>query len=670
MRIRSTPNRVTLLIGLALLVTVAAAPAINAQLPASPGSQRQIERFSVTVSAIDVDAVPIEKFDPVYPSMARTAGITGTVTVRVQVAESGAVVESTAPSGHPLLRQACANAVRQWTFAPPMRDGKAVTARGTIEFTFAVEVEAAAVPDAVTLDGSDSADRENVEDGELSGDGEGVATEEDSGSTESAPERSPLAEAIDQARMNPTSPELQVALAKTYFTYGMGDEAIAAYRTALQLKPDFELAVLGLGETYQMLGRIDDEILTYQQALLVMPNSTAVLRILGGTLSERKRFADSIPIFERLASLIPDDAFVANSLGWSYFRIDQLERADREFRRATAINPAFGQALHNLGAVSNRRGRHDDAIEAYSRILVVDPRYVQLNRVHRELAAVYIAVRRYDDAIDLLETVISDTPDFVEAYCQLSEAYMFLERLEDARKILKRAFVVDPDSRCALSYWAALNTRLRKPAEAEVAARRLVELLPEDLFARASFVRFLVDHRRFDEAVTEAKSIVAKEPAQYRWHHMLAFVLNEAGRLPEAEVSYRSALALVPDSSEALNALGYFLANHDRKLDEAVQLLHRAVEIEPKNGSILDSLGWALVKVGKLDDAERYLDEAVMRRPESAEIQEHVGDLALTRGQIDKAKKHWQQALTITSATDEELARIRAKLAKIQNPER
>ena len=77
----------------------------------------------------------------------------------------------------------------------------------------------------------------------------------------------------------------------------------------------------------------------------------------------------------------------------------------------------------------------------------------------------------------------------------------------------------------------------------------------------------------------------------------------------------------------ALNNLGYFLTERKDRLDEALSLIQRAVNIDPTNGSFLDSLGWLYFQMGKLPEAKRYLEQAAVYEHQSSTIREHLGDL-------------------------------------------
>jgi Tfp pilus assembly protein PilF len=112
-----------------------------------------------------------------------------------------------------------------------------------------------------------------------------------------------------------------------------------------------------------------------------------------------------------------------------------------------------------------------------------------------------------------------------------------------------------------------------------------------------------------------------------------------------------------------LNNLGYFLADRGERVQEAESLIRRAVNIEPTNGSYLDSLGWVLFKQGKVEEARKYLEQAVVYSPRSATIHDHLGDLYKKQGQMEKARVKWEEALKLATEPDE-IKKIKEKLGK------
>jgi tetratricopeptide (TPR) repeat protein len=119
-----------------------------------------------------------------------------------------------------------------------------------------------------------------------------------------------------------------------------------------------------------------------------------------------------------------------------------------------------------------------------------------------------------------------------------------------------------------------------------------------------------------------------------------------------------------------LNYLGYMLADRGVKLDEALTLIKKAVDLDPTNGAYLDSLGWAYFKLGKYDQAEDNLNKASRSQHMGADptVQDHLGDLYQKTGRLKLAAAHWERALeewnkTIAAEVDQDdVAKVQKKL--------
>jgi tetratricopeptide (TPR) repeat protein len=100
-----------------------------------------------------------------------------------------------------------------------------------------------------------------------------------------------------------------------------------------------------------------------------------------------------------------------------------------------------------------------------------------------------------------------------------------------------------------------------------------------------------------------------------------------------------------PLDGNALNYLGYMLADRTDRHGEAVELIERALKTEPDNPAYLDSLGWALFKQGKANEAAAPLSRAAAALPANSVIQDHHGDVLAQQGKWAEAVAAWQRAL-------------------------
>ena len=151
----------------------------------------------------------------------------------------------------------------------------------------------------------------------------------------------------------------------------------------------------------------------------------------------------------------------------------------------------------------------------------------------------------------------------------------------------------------------------------------------------------------------------------------LGAVLDQAHRDTEAEQAFRDLLARDPLNAQALNYLGYMLADRGRSLDEAVTLIKRALDRDPGNASYLDSLGWAYFKLGRFDLAAQNLRQAAGKLTTNSVVQDHFGDVLFQLKRVDEAIAAWRKALDGDGASIERGA-IEAKIkdARKQGPPR
>ena len=124
----------------------------------------------------------------------------------------------------------------------------------------------------------------------------------------------------------------------------------------------------------------------------------------------------------------------------------------------------------------------------------------------------------------------------------------------------------------------------------------------------------------------------------------LAMVAEKLNRVDEAEARLKHLVELKPDDAQALNALGYTLVDRTPRTNEGYALIERAHKLSPEDPFILDSMGWALYRLGRLDEAEKYLQRALDDRPDP-EIAAHLGEVLWRKGDRARARALWKEQL-------------------------
>jgi tetratricopeptide (TPR) repeat protein len=207
--------------------------------------------------------------------------------------------------------------------------------------------------------------------------------------------------------------------------------------------------------------------------------------------------------------------------------------------------------------------------------------------------------------------------------------------------------------------------RLEKPAEAEQRLRAVVAREPKNYDVLVTLGNLLRNNENYKDAepiYSQALALVAK-PERQHWSvfYYRGISRERLKNWPAAEADFRKALELSPDESSVLNYLGYSLVDMNQKLDEAVDMIKKAVEAKPNDGYIVDSLGWAHFQLGAFEDAVVQLERAVDLRAGDPIIAEHLGDAYWRVGRKLEAKFQWQHAKDNKPEPDD-LKRIEGKL--------
>lgn len=152
--------------------------------------------------------------------------------------------------------------------------------------------------------------------------------------------------------------------------------------------------------------------------------------------------------------------------------------------------------------------------------------------------------------------------------------------------------------------------------------------------------------RQYEAAVELLESGLATYPEDVDMRYAYALALEQSGELARAEEQLRQIMREYPDNASAYNALGYMLTINDQRLAEAEQLIARALELQPGDPAILDSMGWVLFKRGQPEEALPYLQKAFERYPDP-EVGAHLGEVLWVLDRRDEAREIWEQSREI-----------------------
>ncbi|MCJ2043867.1 tetratricopeptide repeat protein [Methylobacterium sp. J-078] len=194
---------------------------------------------------------------------------------------------------------------------------------------------------------------------------------------------------------------------------------------------------------------------------------------------------------------------------------------------------------------------------------------------------------------------------------------------------------------------------------------------PDDIDIISALGNVQRSRKKYEEAAetySRAIALIGDRPASNYWttFYFRGTAYERAKQWPKAEADLKKALELVPASqpgarAQVLNYLAYSWVDQNMNIDEAFTMLKQAVDAAPRDGMIIDSLGWAYFRLGRWDDAVRELEKAIELKPGDPTINDHLGDAYWRAGRRLEGKFQWQHAKDL-NPEPEDLEKINAKL--------
>jgi len=244
----------------------------------------------------------------------------------------------------------------------------------------------------------------------------------------------------------------------------------------------------------------------------------------------------------------------------------------------------------------------------------------EMDEAHMRLASLLREAERYEAALDALAKIDRESPLYTTAKLQGAWVYEEAGDLEAAvgrvREFLRHA----PEN---TETWTTLGDIYRSNERFSEAA---------EAYTRAI-------------ALSTDGEDAGEDSADWFLYFTRGIAYERMGEWEKAEADLTQALALNGDDPQLLNYLGYSWIDRGKNLERGTELIQRAVDMRPRDGFIVDSLGWAYYLRGDYEKAVELLERAVLLEPSDPTINDHLGDAYWKVGRRAEARFQWRHAL-------------------------
>jgi tetratricopeptide (TPR) repeat protein len=322
--------------------------------------------------------------------------------------------------------------------------------------------------------------------------------------------------------------------------------------------------------------------------------------------------------------LYPDSVLLRTTYSRLLVDLTDYPAALEQFRELHRLTPDDDEIAFGYAMLATQQKNWDEARPLWQELRAVPDR--------RDEASYYLAQVEEENgnddlAIGLFRSV-GGTELKVDAVMRTAQILGRTGRLAEARDTLQRARIANPG----------------RAADLYVAETQIVQ-----------------KHGDPDEALALYEAAIAAFPDSQDLLYNRALFVVELGDFAWMERDLRRLLEEDPDYADALNALGYTLADRNERLDEAFAYISRALKLRPDSPAVLDSMGWVLYRQGDLVQAASYLRRALALTQDD-EIAAHLGEVLWVSGQRADAQAVWREGLAHSPDSD----KIRAVIERLQ----
>jgi tetratricopeptide (TPR) repeat protein len=491
-------------------------------------------------------------------------------------------------------------------------------------------------------------------------------------------------------RLDPTDTDAALWLARLYRLQNEHDKAEAVLRSLLEREPGNENAIeqltqllldegksqeavsllqgiVGraptarlwdlLGDAYTQTHGYPNAEDAYRKAAELQPSDISHRRSLAQTLLSEEKYPEALEQYRRLVEMDPNDPNNYVRLAEIYRQMKQLDKAEQNILHAKQLAPGNLEVIYYESSIYEAEGRFDDSIRVLSDAVTAvkaqseftPSRRRTLAILYQQLGQLYREVSNYNAAVNTFEEMLRLGPEEDRrARVLIIDTYRMARDIPKALDASRKALEAYPKDRSIRTAQALLYGENAQTDQAVSLLRQLLDGTAADFEIQIDLAQAYEQGRRWPEAeqAVHAAEKIADQPSEKEMTgFMLGAIFERQKKYDLAEERFRQVLKENPRNASVLNYYGYMLADRGIRLEEATDMIKRALDEDPTNPAYQDSLGWAYFKQNKFPEAEEFLRKAASRDSHDPTILSHLGDLYFKTGKDSLAESHWQKSL-------------------------
>ena len=468
------------------------------------------------------------------------------------------------------------------------------------------------------------------------------------------------------------------------------DKAIRNYQQGMQSaaeaqKPTYQKRMI---VAYVAQNRKKEALELAESVLRANPKDSEALAMRGSLVLQggnREQVQAAINDLTAAMREQPKNPVLRYELGRGHLAKGEGEQARVQFQEAVKLRPDYLPPKMALARLDLARAEYAKAMQGSAEILSVDPNNLGAKLIR---SSALLGSGELRQARGELEALVKARPDSNDAQFQLAMLNFTERKFKDAENIFRRLHENSPGDPRGFMGMVESHMSQGRPAQALEMLQSVTQKSPDRPDYKLALANVAVRANKFDLAISEYQSLLAKNPGSADVHLrlgetyrrmgdapnaikyfgkarelapndpaanvQLALMLEGTGKRDDAQPLYEHVLKLDPDNAIVLNNLAYMLADKGSDLDHALTLAQRAKQKFPTNPDIADTLGWIYIKKNLSDNAISIFQELTSKHSHVSTYHYHLAMALFQKGDKPQAKKALETALKNKPSKEEE----------------
>lgn len=476
--------------------------------------------------------------------------------------------------------------------------------------------------------------------------------------------------------------------------------------------PTMAMQIFSIAEIYRISGNYSGAILEYQEALKYDTNSVTIYNSIGDAYLNLYKYDNAIDYYEKSLRLEPTQYDLKNRLAEIYLVSGNIQNSIKLWKEIIRNNPKYYDAYYNLVnaflakkdtanakkvlKIYQQKGSNDISIlnnvviiqkklGQYDKAILLTKKLIKLSNENKyyDLLIELLYINGQENEVDKVTSkwMQADSTELTPYYYRISN-YIKSEKIDSAKNYLKRI-----SSRWKEKWWIS-NFQALISIEEELADSvkfyydRVFSFNETPAIPYNNYALWLFENKKYNDGIAIIDSALKKFPKNNNLKyiealiygemkdrqkaiqifemlrsenqndkdilHNLAILYDQNSQYDKSDKIYEKIIKIDTNDAIAYNNYSYSLAEKGEKLQKALQMSKRSLQLEPHNGIYYDTMAWILFKLGDYQRALAKIDSAINLTDEmNSEIYYHKGEILLGLNRNDESKKYFKQALEI-----------------------